>query len=405
MRLLQINALLGYNSTGVIMRDIHEAAVRKGIDSFVAYSKSNYKDKKGYKIGNAFDRKIHAMLCRIRGRQAYFSIIPTLMLMHFINKTKPQVIHLHNLHSNYINLNMLLKFIAEKDIALVLTLHDCWFFTGKCFHYSQIGCTKWQSTCGNCPKPKLDTSCLWGDSTTKVLEDKKQLLSNIRRLTVVGVSEWIANEAAKSFLKERDITYIYNGVDTQIFKPQESDFRDSHDLSGKFVILGMASKWLTKQNELALAAVSTLVSDNIAFVLVGCNKKSKVPDGVIALPHISDTEEMAKVYSMADVFVNVTWEDSLPFVNIEAQSCGTPVITYNSCGATETISNDTGIVVGQGDVQELLLAIRTVMEHGKNTYSTYCRERALILFNKSDAYERYFDVYKNTIEGIGDLRN
>ena len=178
MRVLQINAVYGAGSTGVIVEDIHKLSLSKGIESFVAYSSSQYAQSdivNGYKIGNTFGKKIHALLCRINGEQGYFSKFSTLKLIKHIKEINPDIVQLHNLHSNYINLNMLLSFLAKDNIKTIVTLHDCWFYTGGCFHYTAVGCDKWKSGCGNCPKKRKDTPAYLFDRSAKILKDRKKI--------------------------------------------------------------------------------------------------------------------------------------------------------------------------------------------------------------------------------------
>ena len=130
MKVLQINAVYGSGSTGVIVKDIENAITDCGGKAFVAYQRAPFKPVNSYRIGNALDWKMHALYSRVFGKQAYFSKCATKKLLKWIDEVSPDVIHLHNLHSNYINLPMLLKYVAKKNIATVVTLHDCWFFTG-----------------------------------------------------------------------------------------------------------------------------------------------------------------------------------------------------------------------------------------------------------------------------------
>lgn len=61
---------------------------------------------------------------------------------------------------------------------------------------------------------------------------------------------------------------------------------------------------------------------------------------IIAIPRTSNTKELAEIYTAADFFVNPTYEDNYPTVNLEAIACGTKVITYNTGGSPETLRGD-----------------------------------------------------------------
>ena len=171
MRVLQINANFGFGSTGLIVKDISDQIEKEGSEAFCAYQKTNTPVNNGYQIGNKFDWKLHALFSRVFGRQGYYSYFSTKSFLKYIDKIKPDVIHLHNLHSNYININLLFKYIAKKDIPTVITFHDCWFFTGKCFHYVDVSCDRYKTGCGKCPKKKAPPKSLFFDFSAQVLKD------------------------------------------------------------------------------------------------------------------------------------------------------------------------------------------------------------------------------------------
>ena len=403
MRVLQINAVYAQRSTGIIVKDINDELIRRGYESHIAYAISNYHPKNGYKIGNKLDYKIHALLTRLLGKQGYFSIISTRRFLRYIDRIKPDIVHLHNLHSNYINLNILLEYLEHESIHTVITLHDCWFFTGKCFHYQVAKCDRFKDSCGDCPLIKKDVPSWFFDPTAKVLSDKKKLFNNIKSLTVVGVSNWISNEAKQGIFKDKGVVTIHNGVDINIFRPTPSEMREKLGLKDEFVILGSADKWLNPLNREAFKYILSSITPDMKIVIFGCNKdqQKQLPESVIGIGYITDRDEMAKLYSMSDVFVNITLEDSLPTVNIEAQACGTPVITFKSGGSPETISERTGIVVPKGDKEALLKAILKIKDRGKAIYEQKCLSHVEKNFVVEDRYKEYVDLYKNIEERGG----
>lgn len=398
MRVLHINAVYGQGSTGVIVQDIHNMALQNGIDSYVAYAHPNRKvdEKNTYIIGNKFDHKLHAMLSRINGRQAYFSRIPTKRLLRKIDELKPNIVHLHNLHSNYINLNMLLQYLADKHISTVITLHDCWFFTGGCFHYTKVNCCKWLTTCGKCPKKKVDTPAYILDKSKFILEDRKKYLSQIEDLTVVGVSEWITQEAKKSFLNNAKLLTIYNGVDLEFFKPVKSNFREQYNLENKFLILGMANKWFEPANAELLKTFSERIDEDSVLIIIGGTKeqRERLSSKVIGIPYVTNREELREIYSACDVFVNCTREDTLGSVNIEAQACGTPVIVFSNTGTKETIDSVSGYCVPDGNVECMLEMVQNVKENGKAHYSDICQRYVHGKFERNTNYAKYMQLYK-----------
>ncbi len=400
MKILQINAIYGCKSTGIIVKDIDFLLQYSGYESYIAYQNATEEPLFGYKIGNSIDYKMHAFLTRLLGKQAYFSTTSTKSLIKYINEIQPDIVHLHNLHNNYLNLNLLLEYLAKKSINTVITLHDCWFFTGKCFHYQIVECYKWKALCGKCPQIKTDVPSWLFDRTNSVLIDKNKYFSKLKSLTIVGVSKWISNEAKHGIFKDKDIITIYNGVNIDVFKPTFSQIREELGLLNKFIILGAAAKWLSHFNMETLNYIVSNIKSDMKLVIFGCNKEElkQLSESVVGIGYITDRDEMAKIYSFADVFVNVTFEDSLPTVNMEALACGTPVITYDSGGSSEIINQETGLIVPKGNKEELLKAILKIKAKGKNFYEQKCIDRVTKNFNKNDRYQEYVNLYLNILK-------
>lgn len=397
MRVLQINANYGFGSTGLIMKDIGQALSKSGHDAYFAYQNTNQEIKNGYRIGNVFDWKCHAIACRVFGKQGYYSKKATVKLLNHIKEINPDVVHLHNLHSNYVNINMLLEYLAINDIATVITMHDCWYFTGKCFHYVDSKCDRFQYGCGQCKKKNAPPISIFFDCSKKVLQDKKRFLMSIPRLKIVGCSQWICNEAKKSILKKRDICCIYNGVDTAIFCRDQNELRQKLKLENEFVVMGMANKWLLPENIIMVEKVSSL--PDVRLLIVGCNKKqikmlSKISTDIISVGYIKERKKLAEFYNSADVFVNLTHADTLPTVNMESICCGTPVITYDSCGSPELVDDESGVIVKEYDEEGIINAI---LKMQNQSYKMRWKNN-IEKFDKNYCYEKYVDLYSTMLK-------
>ena len=395
MTILQINATYGLGSTGNIVRDIKHCCEDNGIRCYVAYQKTAEKDA-GYKIGNCISKYLHSFLCRLEGKEAYYSSIATRKLLHYIEDLQPDIVHLHNLHNHYINLNLLLDYLAKSKIKTVITMHDCWFYTGGCFHYANADCLRWQHECGKCPLRYQATPAYLYDASSKVLFDRKSHLSAIDNLTVVGASKWIADEAKKSFLSSKNVCYIHNGFNLSVFKPTNSDIRQKFGLMNKQVILGPTAKWLDKINQPTLNHFISQMNQNQVLVLFGPGKVNQpLPTNVIIYGYTNSKDELAQLYSMADVFVNCSREDTLSSINLEAQACGTPVITYDATGSKETVCDGSGFAVSTGDYQSLWDKTNEILLNGKTTYTNQCRTFIEQEFELSKNYYKYIELYKS----------
>ncbi len=390
-RILQINANYGFGSTGLIMKDIDDIiSSQSDMQSFVAYQRTNVAKTNGTYMGNPLDWKLHALLCRLHGWQGYYSYFSTKRFLTYLDELKPDIVHLHNLHSNYVNIKLLLKYIAQKDIRTVITMHDCWWFTGKCFHYVDVGCAKFTTGCGSCPKKNYPPASYLGDFSSGVYASKKELLLSIPHLTMVGCSDWICAEAKKSFLKDSDIIRIYNGIDTDVFSPQK------HPRGKNIQILGMANKWMHPRN---IGIIKRIIEKtNATIKIVGCTEvqKEKLKEysaRVEAIGFISNRNQLADMYNSADVFINLTHADTLPTVNMESICCGTPVITYDVTGSPELIGPKTGFIVKEDDQNRII----DIISNGIFPERQECALIGQSLFGKDYCYNRYIDLYRSIL--------
>lgn len=400
MRVVQINAIYGSKSTGTIVREIQSCCEQHGIEGYVAYSISNKPAsgiKNGYRIGNKISAKWHALISRLIGKQAYSNHFTTWLFLRWLDNINPDIVHLHNLHSNFIHLNMLLHYLAKHDIATVITMHDCWYFTGGCMHYTSLNCDRWKIGCGKCPKRKQIPSYIF-DKTHSVLKDRVKYLSAIPRLYLIGVSEWIANELRQSQLKNLNITFIHNGFDLEVFKPSPSEKRKELKIENKFVILGPASKWLLEINRQTLNYFLSHMESNMVLLLFGCATiDESLPKDVIQVGYISKTKEMAELYSIADVMVNCSREDTLSSINLECQACGTPVITYDATGNKETINGSSGFAVLTGEYIKLYEKVLEIKQMEKETLGYACRNWIKMNYNKDNIYDNYVNLYQKIV--------
>lgn len=395
MKIVHINAVYGHGSTGTIVQDIENISESNGILTYIVSPDKNVlKAKRGYRIGNFVDHKFHALMTRITGKQGYFSYFPTLKFLKYLDKTKPDIVHLHNLHSNYINLKLLFNYLSKKDIATVITLHDCWFYTGGCFHYTAIGCNKWEKECGNCPKRKLDLQSLFFDPSKKIHRDREKLLLKIPHLYITGVSNWITEEATKGFLKNTSSFTIRNGIDLSVFKPTPSKLREHLNLKDKKIMLGPASKWLLPINKETLDFFIKNMRKDEILLLYGSSQYDISPsENVKFYGYTKNRSELASLYSIADVFVNPTREDSLSLINIEAQACGVPVVTYDATAPKETVDGINGCAVSVGNYKELLAKSKKFLFHNKYQ-DLELKKFVKDNFEINNNYLKYLELYK-----------
>lgn len=399
MKVVQINACYEYSSTGRTCFELHTYLTEHGVDSFKFYSMPMPNSDRYDLMGSWFDHKFHALLSRLTGRQAYFSTIPTYILIRKLHKIQPDVIILRNFHSNYINLPMIARYLAKNDIPTIIVLHDCWFFTGYCCHYTEIGCQRWQTECNNCPLIKVDKASWFFDSTRSVFRDHKRLLEAIPRLAVVGVSDWITNEGRKAPIFHKAVKFqrIYNWINLETFYPRETyALRAKLDLKDTdFVALGVSMSWSFRKGLEVYLEVAKQMPD-IKIVMIGQKTDIKLPSNIISLPPTGSIEELAQYYSMADVLFNFSIQETFGKVAAEALACGTPLIVNNATANPE-LPGPCGYVVENNNVQQVVDAVRSIRSKGKDYYKQHCVERANELFEKDKNIEQYIGLFQELI--------
>lgn len=405
LSLLQINSVVNLGSTGRIAEDIGLLAVEQGWESFVAYGRTNNNSQnKIIRIGCRFDIKVHGLLTRIFDNHSlgFSSKNSTMKLIKEIDTLKPDIIHLHNIHGYYINSKILFEYLSRLDVPIVWTLHDCWSFTGHCAHFDEIGCEKWKTQCYSCPLKKNYPASYFFDRSKKNYIEKKKLFNSIKNLTIVPVSNWLGELVKESFLSSNKVEIIHNGIDTNLFRPSKNDkqTRDKFGIKNEFIILGLSSVWNKSKGLDDFISLSNKVDSNIKMILVGLNQQQidDLPNNIIGIKRTENINQLVDLYSISDLFLNLTYNDSFPTTNLEALACGTPVLTYNTGGSVEAIDEETGFIVEKGDLQGVIRAIEVVKNNGKQYYSHKCRERAEIHFNKDIQFQKYIDLYNQLLK-------
>ena len=357
MKILQINSVCGIRSTGRICTDLADILVQDGHECIIAYGRESVPEKYkklAVRIGNDLDSKLHALQSRIFDNAGFGSRRATENFIEWVKEYNPDIIHLHNIHGYYINIEVLFNYLAEAGKPVVWTLHDCWAFTGHCAYYSYVKCRRWQNGCYNCPQKKNYPSSFLIDCSQRNWLKKKKLFTYVKNMTLVSPSRWLANEVKQSFLGEYPIKVVPNGIDLNVFKPTPSDFREKNGLVGKKIILGVASIWEERKGLNDFIELSKILDDNYKIVLVGLceNQVNDLPKKILAITRTNNVRELAEIYTAADMLFNPTYEDNYPTVNLEAQACGTPVVTYKTGGSIESVPEEN--VIEQGMFKNLI---------------------------------------------------
>lgn len=394
MKLLQLNATANWGSTGKIAEGIGQAAIDRGWESYIAFGREyNQSASKLIKVGSQLDVYVHYAHSRFLNREGFGSRNATKQLIKQIINIGPDIIQLHNIHDHWLNYPLLFGYLATIDTPVFWTFHDCWGFTGGCFHFTEPNCDKWKILCKKCP---INNTFI-AKTISNYLRKKELFNSLSGRLRIISVSNWLDSLVGKSFLSNNSHMVIHNGVDTELFKPtHNSSLKEKLGLDGKNVLLGVSNVWSNHKGLSDFIELRKLLPDKYAIVLVGLksNEIKCLPHGIIGIKRTDSVKDLVHLYSMANFVVSLSQAETFGMTLAEGLACGTPCISYNSSGTQEVISRDTGFLFQQGDVK----AINEILRHNPVFDSDICRQRALTLFNKDTQFNKYIDLYDSIIQ-------
>lgn len=398
MRILYIDVVCKKGSTGKIIYDLYTQSRADGHTAAICYGRGDKVEGEHiYKFGLDWETRLHALLTRLTGWTGCFSFFSTQRLLKFIREFQPDVVHIHELHAYFVNLKPLLRYLAEQHIPVVQTLHCEFTYTGKCGYSYE--CTRWHGDCGHCPHLRDYPKTLWFDHTAAMLRQKKGLFGALKHLTVAAPSAWLADRARESFLKNRKICVVHNGIDTEhVFHPYDTaDLRAQHGLMGERVVLAVAPDLLSQRKGGRWVLQLAERMPEVKFVLVGVTDTSgPFPPNVIALGPIYDQPLLARYYAMADCFVICSEKENFPTTCLEAFCCGTPVAGFAAGGTAETVPAPYGSFVPYGDLDSLQAAVERQLSAGFGREVT--TDAARRLYSPQTMYRAYRTLYQELLE-------
>lgn len=393
MKILLLNSDCGYGSTGRICVELYQKIISSGNESCIAYGRecTDY-DVKTIRIGDKLDVYGHVLKTRLFDMQGFGSQKAT---NHFIKKCEqyhPDIIHLHNIHGSYINIELLFEYLKKWNGPVIWTLHDCWSFTGHCAYYTYANCNKWKNGCHHCIQKTVYPKSYFLDRSRKNYEDKKHLFQGLHKLTITTVSNWLHDEVKQSFLKDVDSKVIPNGIDLNIFKPTSSSFREKYHLEKSIVLLGVASIWHDRKGLWLFEELVSKLDDRYKIVLVGVTQKqaAHLSKDIITIERTNHIKELVEIYSAADVFLNPSIEETFGMVSLEALACGTPVITNLFSANPELVNNECGRIVREISADCFLEAIND-LEKNPVIFENCIKKANENMINQ--CYQKYLNLY------------
>lgn len=348
-----------------MVTDIAESYIAEGHKVKIAFGREEAPEKYrdlSYKIGTKKKVRVNGLKARIFDNEGFNAKSETKKFIEFANNFNPDILWLHNIHGYYINIEMLFNWIKSRpQMEVKWTLHDCWAFTGHCCHFDFAKCNKWKEGCSNCKEKREYPASIFCDNSKNNYAKKKSLFCGIEKMTIITPSNWLKNQVEQSFLKEYPVLVVNNKIDEDTFKPTKSDFKKKNGMEDKKIILGVASAWGKRKGLDDFIKLSKIIDSRYKIVLVGLTKKQikKMPKDIFCIERTNSKKELAEIYTASDVFLNLTYEDTYPTVNLESQACGTPCITYDTGGSVESVPKEN--IVSKGDLLGIVRFIERIV--------------------------------------------
>lgn len=407
-KLFQINTCIT-QSTGRIAQQIGEKAIDSGWESYIAFpvrATLVVSNSHLLRIGSLVDQYFHALMTRVFDCCGFLSHRATKKLIKQIEEIKPDVIQLHNLHGYYLNIPILFDYLKKSGIPVVWTLHDCWAFTGHCVHYTCVNCFKWKTGCYDCPRMHSYPNSYIFDRSKQNYKAKKKAYADMPYMTIVAVSYWLGDVTRQSMLGKYPIHVIQNGIDVNVFRPRTDAVervREKYGLKEKYVILGVATGWSEEVGLSTFFHLRQQLASDFAIVMVGCTPDimKQLPEGIIGISRTNNVDELAEIYTAADILFNGSYQETFGLVTAEALSCGTPVIVYNATACPEIVTPETGYVA---EVKDEMQVLKYILEDSslsaalKEERSAKCRKYALEHFDRENKYQEYLNIYNSIIK-------
>ncbi len=394
MKVIQINCVYNYGSTGRIVKNLHDGLLAGGHESIVLYGRGAVSsDPNIIKTSSEFGAKVHSALARLFGGEFAYSRFATAKAIKILKREKPDAVHLHCLNGNFINVYKLLEYLKKNNIKTVLTLHAEIMHTAGCEH--AVDCEKWKSECHNCPKIKGKLSRFWRDDARRYYRKMKRAAEGFKDLTVVGVSRWLTDRAAQSPIFEgARFATVHNGVDTAVFRPSPSDLKKDLGIADdKKIILHVTPDFrhAVIKGSRYVTALASEMPDHQFIIVGGGTDGADLPENILAVGRTESPAELARYYSAADATLLTSIRETYSMVCAESLCCGTPVAGFFAGGPESICLPEHSAFCEQGDLKTLKANILTLANREKTDFTSLAEKE----YSATAMYENYLELYKN----------
>ncbi len=397
-KILFINTTFGSGGAPKVARDLFDELKKGGdFEPFFAYGRGLKVDEKNViKIGNFLEFYLHVFLVRFLGIEGLGSYFSTKKLINLIKKERFDTIHLHNIHGYYLNFPAFFGFLKKIDAKIIWTFHDEWPINS--FKAHSMGCPHCRTGAGKCSSSYSYPKTYFPFLGKYNLIRKKKSFIGLKNLTIISPAKWLSDEIKKSFLKNYEIKYIPNGVDTDLFKPSgdKKILRKKYFLpEDKKIILFTAHKLKDKNKGISHVFYLAEKFPDRFFLGMGSGIESNFPNLKI-YGYVNNKKILADLYALSDVFLFPSYAETAPLAALEAMSSGLPVIGFD-IPAIKEIAGDSEVLVELGDkeaLKEFLSRLLSDEEQIKNL-GQLARGKIERDFDKNVFLMKYLEIYKS----------
>jgi len=378
-------------STGNICLDIADELSANNGYRFVFVTREKPTKQKSSKytylsLGTGLRYYFYRLLALIMDNDGFTANFFTKKIEKMLLSSGVDLLHINNVHSNFVNVEELVNFAEQHKIKIVWTLHDEWIVTGRCACFYE--CEEWKNGCIRCRHTNFYPKGLFSFSQASFWRKKGRLLAD-QNILFITPSCWLAN-LVKTRCPSARVSVINNGIDDKTFH-RTAPLNVIKETSKNRFVVGSAAYPFTNRKGLDFILRLARELDPEVYFVVAAGleiKKPKVIGNLLLLPKILSKNEMCNFYSSLDAFVNPTTSDVFSNTNMEALCCNVPVISFNVGGACEMLDGSPfQKKIPIGDISSCKSALNEL--RGNKLHPDFDTH----LFGKSVFAEKYYDVY------------
>lgn len=390
MKILLINAVYRFGSTGRLVHELKEAAQKEGHEVLVAFGRNPQEATEDtFYFGSKPGFMYHVLMTRFFGRHGLHSTLKTKVLMDRIDAFNPDVIHIHNVHGYYLNVPMLFNYLKTLNKKIIWTQHDTWSVSGSSAYFDYDGCEVWNRGCEVCSNTKEYPEVWAFPNQKRNFKWKQDAFIGFNNLTLITVSDWQKNLLKTTFLDTYEIKRIYNGIDLNVFIP-----KIKKPPSNTIKLLGVANIWESRKGLDDFILLSKKLPNNYEITLIGLSKEqvNTLPKNIKGITRTDSIASLVKYYQEADIYLNLSVEETMGLTSVEAMACGTPAIVYDKTAVPEIVDANSGIVVEANNIE---LLTQTIINFDFDYYTIEKARNRALFFNKESMVKSHLELYES----------